>query len=95
MLIDLSHVSEKTVHDALSHSLAPPIFSHSSAYALHQHERNVPDSILERLRLTDGVVMVNFYKRFLVGERNCSVDDVADHVLHIVRVAGWRYVFSL
>jgi len=90
MLVDLSHVSVQTMHDTISHSLAPPIFSHSSAYAIYNHERNVPDSILKRLRSTDGVVMINFYKGFVSGEKKCTVDDVARHVLHIARVAGWR-----
>jgi membrane dipeptidase len=90
MLVDISHVSNKTAHDVLSHSLAPPIFSHSSALALHRHERNVDDSVLKRLPITDGVVMVMFYKTFLTGDQDCSVDDVADHVLHIAHVAGWR-----
>lgn len=90
MLVDLSHVSVQTMHDAISHSLAPPIFSHSSAYTIRNHERNVPDSVLKRLRSTDGVVMINFYKNFVSGEKKCTVDDVARHVLHVANVAGWR-----
>jgi membrane dipeptidase len=90
MLVDLSHVSVQTMHDTISLSLAPPIFSHSSAYTIHNHERNVPDSVLERLRSTDGVVMINFYKGFISGEKKCTVDNVARHILHVARVAGWR-----
>jgi membrane dipeptidase len=90
MMIDLSHVSVKTMHDVLIHSLAPVIFSHSSAYAVHKHERNVPDSVLRRLRNTDGIVMINFYKYFVTGKRECTVNNVADHVLHVARVAGWE-----
>lgn len=91
MLVDISHVSVQTMHDVLTHSLAPPIFSHSSAYTVHKHERNVPDSVLKRIRKTDGVVMVNFCQQFVSGDRKCSVDDVVKHVLHVVQVAGWRY----
>ena len=90
MLIDLSHVSVQTMHDTLSHSLAPPIFSHSSAYTIHNHERNVPDSVLQRLQSTDGVVMINFYKNFVSGANKCTVKDVARHVLHVAQVAGWQ-----
>jgi len=90
MLVDLSHVSVQTMHDTISHSLAPVIFSHSSAYTIHNHERNVPDSVLKRLQKTDGVVMINFYKHFISGKTECNVDDVAKHVLYIAKIAGWR-----
>lgn len=91
MMVDLSHVSAQTMHDALRHSHAPVIFSHSSAYAVNQHPRNVPDSVLAKLRTTDGVVMINFYQQFIRPEE-CTVEDVAHHVLHVARVAGWRHV---
>jgi len=93
MLVDLSHVSVQTMHDTLTHSLSPVIFSHSSAYAIHPHERNVPDDVLLRLREKDGVVMINFYKVFVCGSaEKCTVEDVAKHVLHVARIAGWKYV---
>lgn len=65
MLIDLSHVSEATMADALDASGAPVIFSHSSARALDDHPRNVPDAILRRLPANGGVVMVNFYTGYV------------------------------
>jgi membrane dipeptidase len=65
MMVDISHVSDGTMDDVLRISEAPVIFSHSSARALADHRRNVPDSILTRLAKNGGVVMVNIYPGFI------------------------------
>lgn len=68
MLVDLSHVSDETMRDALRISQAPIIYSHSSARAIAKHPRNVPDDILKLVKENGGVVMVNFFPGFIVPE---------------------------
>lgn len=68
MMIDLSHVSVDVMKQSIAISKAPVIFSHSSAYALAPHPRNVPDDVLKLVKQNGGVVMVNFFSGFITPE---------------------------
>lgn len=65
MLVDVSHVSNKTMADVLDVTTAPVIASHSSAQAIANHSRNVNDELLRRIAKNGGVVMINFYPAFI------------------------------
>lgn len=68
MLVDISHIAPDVMKHVLRITRAPVIASHSSAYALAAHPRNVPDDVLRLIRENGGVVMVNFYSGFVVPE---------------------------
>ncbi|KAM7015451.1 dipeptidase 1 [Tautogolabrus adspersus] len=88
MLIDLAHVTVAVMSQVLDMSKAPVIFSHSSAYSICPHKRNVPDDILRRVNHTRGIVMVNFYNDYVTCSKTAKISDVADHFDHIKKVGG-------
>lgn len=75
MMVDLSKSSVKTMKDVLAIAEAPVIFSHSSSFELCNSSRNVQDEILQLVTKNRGLVMVNFYNKFLSCSENATVHD--------------------
>jgi membrane dipeptidase len=110
MIVDLAHVSQDTMRDVLgaggwSGSAAPIIYSHSSAYSLCPHPRNVPDDILQLVKKRTSVVMVNFSPDFVscvesdnenslpdFYPENSTLAHVVRHVMHIGDLIGYDHV---
>ncbi|CAL8129328.1 unnamed protein product [Orchesella dallaii] len=94
MMVDLSHVSEAAMITALNRSVAPVIFSHSGAKAICDHHRNVADDILLMLKENGGIIMINFYPKFVNcnNSRNATLKDVADHIDHVRNLIGAEHV---
>ncbi|KAN0095892.1 Renal dipeptidase family [Hyaloscypha variabilis] len=115
MMIDLSHVSEDTMRDVLggspwkgwSGSLAPVIFSHSCAYALCPHPRNVPDDVLRLVKNQNSLVMVTFAPEFVSCQtpktpnpnglpdfvsENSTLAHVVRHIKYIGELIGYDHV---
>ena len=90
MMVDISHVSDKTFSDALAVSSAPLIASHSSCRALANAPRNMTDQMIMELAKKGGVVQVNFYCNFLNNYKppRATIDDVVAHIDHIRQIAG-------
>jgi len=87
ILVDLSHVNDATMSDALRTTRAPVMFSHSSARALTGHARDVPDSILKLVPKNGGIVMVNFNPGF-VSEAVRLYDDSMEARIRSLRATG-------
>jgi membrane dipeptidase len=96
MMVDISHVSDKTVLDVLEMSTAPIIASHSSARAVYEHPRNLPDELLKKIADKGGVVQatIEYVKAHASYERPelPTVAEFVDHIDHIVQVAGIDHV---
>ncbi|XP_030232794.1 dipeptidase 2 isoform X3 [Gadus morhua] len=84
--------SWETARAAISVSKAPVVFSHSSAYAICNHSRNVPDWLLHELKKNRGLIMVTLFSDFVACEGQANVSSVADHFDHIRNTIGAEFI---
>lgn len=93
MMIDISHASTQTVKDVLATVKVPIYASHSCAYALCPHWRNLRDWQIKAIAERGGVIGVNFYNVHLrKDKKNATVKNVADHIDYIVKIGGINVV---
>ena len=106
VMVDISHVADKTFWDALETSKAPMVASHSSMRAISGHPRNMTDDMVRALGAKGGVVMINYSVGFLSNERyqaqeknvpaaelpRVSWEKIVDHIDHAVKLAGATHV---
>jgi membrane dipeptidase len=92
VLIDVSHVGRGGVEHILELATKPVVASHSSAFALREHHRNLTDDQLRGIAATGGVVCVNFFAGFLTDAEKPTVEHLADHLEYVVDVAGEDHV---
>jgi membrane dipeptidase len=91
VLIDVSHANQATFWDVVRTAPGPFIASHSNAFSVRSHPRNLDDEQVRAIARAKGVVGVNFHRPFLARGR-AALADVVKHVLHLVRVAGAEHV---
>lgn len=93
MLIDLSHTSDATAEQVLGLSSKPVLFTHSNARGLVDHDRNVPDRILQKLKAKDGVIMLSFVPDFITpGGQGARLSQVADHFDYVKEKIGVAHI---
>ncbi|TGZ83121.1 hypothetical protein EX30DRAFT_317113 [Ascodesmis nigricans] len=97
MMVDLSHTTAETMKDVLEIARAPVVFSHSGAFGVCPHERNVRDDVLRMVKENGGVVQVVFAPDFVrCGEgrepREAGIEDVVEHIMYIAELIGWEHV---
>ncbi|TCC54176.1 membrane dipeptidase [Kribbella capetownensis] len=92
VLIDVSHVGRGGVEHILDLATKPLVASHSSAFALRDHHRNLTDEQLRAIAAIGGVICVNFFAGFLTTAEKPTVEHLADHLEYVVNVAGADHV---
>lgn len=92
MIVDTGHCGRQTTLDACAISATPVVASHTSAAAVHQHDRAKSDEELRRIAETGGYIGVYLVSMFLSGKERSTIEDFLDHVDYICTLVGWQHV---
>ena len=92
ILLDVSHLSARSFWDLIDHARGPVIASHSSAFALCPHPRNLTDQQARAVAQTGGVIGVNFHSPFLCKQGGAKLIDVVNHIDYLVQLVGPEHV---
>lgn len=92
MLIDVSHLSEKSFWDVLKYTNQPLIASHSCCKSLCYHKRNLTDEQMKALAKIGGVLAINFYPPFLNLSHEATIEDVVNHIIYASQIMGIEHV---
>jgi membrane dipeptidase len=92
VIIDVSHTGIQTIRDILTETKNPIVATHSGARSIYDHYRNLYDWQIQDIANSGGVIGIVFYPYFLNGSSNSSIDDVINHIDHIVNLVGTDYV---
>ena len=86
--IDVSHLSDRGIEQVLARTTRPTFASHSNARAVHEHPRSLPDELIREIAAQGGTVGVNFYYQQLTKRSDACIEDIADHICHVVEIGG-------
>lgn len=88
MAIDVSHLSDAGIDDILEIADKPIFASHSNCRAVYEHRRSLCDRHIRSIAERGGVVGINFYSKQLRGQGTVGIEDIVEHILHVLEVGG-------
>lgn len=92
MIIDVSHASTKTFWDIINNSSKPVIASHSNAYSLCKHTRNLTDIQIKEIARLNGIIGITYCTKFLSNNNHRGINDVVNHIEYISNLVGINHV---
>ncbi|MBV8995398.1 MAG: membrane dipeptidase [Pseudonocardiales bacterium] len=92
MVVDATHTAHRTTMDIFEHATKPVIFSHSNAYAVHQHERNITDDQIKACAASRGAIGINGVGVFVGDNQDCSAKALFRHVDYIAELVGHQHI---